>query len=386
MKSTLIIVDSKSPYAEECFRPLGEVRVLPTPEITSTTLRDADAVIVRSETLVGPGLLEGTSIRFVGTATIGTDHIDLPYLAQKEIAFASAPGSNANSVAEYVATGLLVLASHLNLSLSRLTLGVVGVGNVGSRVVRVGESLGMRVLKNDPPLERSSRSAEYVALDRIMDADIVTLHVPLTREGTDPTYHLFDEARIRRMKPGSILVNTSRGAVVETGGMKQALRDTHLRAAFLDVWEKEPAIDTDLLTLAALGSPHIAGYSFDGKVNAARMMFDALRKHLGVEAAWSLGVAMPPPERPVLTIPRGERSEQESLRDVLTACYDIARDDTDLRNMLQLLPDERPGYFRKLRSGYRTRREFAATTVRVPSPQHHLSESLRSLGFCVELT
>jgi erythronate-4-phosphate dehydrogenase len=383
MKSTLIIVDAKSPYAEECFRSLGEVRVLPTAEITTAALRNAEAVIVRSETHVGPDLLEGTAVRFVGTATIGTDHVDLPYLTRRGIAFASAPGSNANAVAEYVATGILELAARLHLSLNTLTLGVVGVGNVGSRVARVGETLGMRVLRNDPPLERVHGSDGLVSLDSLMEADIITLHVPLTRDGADPTHRLFDDTRLRKMKPGSILVNTSRGPVVATGALKGVLREGHLRAVILDVWEKEPAIDVDLLSLAAIGSPHIAGYSFDGKVNASRMMFEALRKHLGAKAEWSLSVPMPAPEQAVVTVPADDRPDQERLHSVLGVCYDIMRDDRDMRKMIDLASAERPGCFRKLRSGYRVRREFTATTVRLPSSLVRLADAIRSLGFPV---
>jgi erythronate-4-phosphate dehydrogenase len=363
---------------------MGELRVVPTPEITQANLRDVDAVIIRSETRVGPDLLDGTNVRFVGTATIGYDHVDLAYLQRRGIGFASAPGSNANSVAEYVATALLVWAGRRTSSLKGMTLGVVGVGNVGRRIVRVGEALGMNVLKNDPPLARTRGPQGFSDLDELMRADILTLHVPLTKTGIDATYHLFDAERLRKMKPGGVLVNTSRGAVVETGALREALQSGRLGAAVLDVWENEPNIDAALLGQVALGTAHIAGYSFDGKMNAARMMFDALCQHFALQTPWPSINALPPAEHPIITLQNDQASCEEALRRVLTTCYAIERDDQDLRALLQRTPEERPQIFRHLRSHYRTRREFAATTVYVPVGRDDVSGALKKLGFTVE--
>ncbi|HTY58756.1 MAG TPA: 4-phosphoerythronate dehydrogenase, partial [Bacteroidota bacterium] len=271
-----IAVDRNIPLAGSAFAGLGNVTLLETTAVTPANVRDAGALVIRSETRVGPGLLEGSAVRFVGSATIGTDHIDIPYLASKGIAFANAPGSNANSVKEYVLAALLTLARRGGFGLRGKTLGIVGVGNVGSRVSGMARSLGMTVFENDPPRARKEGGGAFLPLDALMEADIVTLHVPLTRTGSDPTYHLFDAGRIGRMKPGSILLNTSRGAVVETAPLSRALRDGHIAAAVIDVWEGEPLIDTGLLGLAALGTPHIAGYSIDGKVKAAGMVRAAL--------------------------------------------------------------------------------------------------------------
>jgi len=375
-----IVVDSKNPFLAEALAPFADARALATPEITRETLAGADAVIVRSETRIGPSLLDGTRVQFVGTATIGTDHVDLDYLRGRGIHFASAPGSNANSVAEYVATALLVAAGRLGWTLRGKTLGVVGVGNVGSKVVRVGEALGMTVLQNDPPLAHQTGASRFLHLEALMEADILTLHVPLTREGEFPTYHLVDRARIARMKPGTLLLNTSRGGVVDSTALVSALKGGQLTGAILDVWEGEPAIDMNILSLSLLGTPHIAGYSFDGKINAARMMFEEVCRHFGWPAAWNPPGAMPPPAHESVTFdPAGE--PETVLRAILSACYDIEADDRALRSLMNAPPGDRPVLFRGLRSAYPVRREFAATRVEGRPGAGDLLHRLRMLGF-----
>jgi len=376
----IVIVDAKNPFLAEALAPHCTVRTLPTAEITRTALKDADAVVVRSETRVDAGLLDGTRVRFVGTATIGTDHVDTAYLAQHRIAFASAPGSNANSVAQYMAAALLVMSGRLGLNLRGLTFGIVGVGNVGSRVARVGEALGMRVLLNDPPLQRQTGDPRYLPLDALMDADVLSLHVPLTMEGADATHHLWDSLRIDRMKPGSVLVNTSRGGVVETQPLLNALVRKHLRAAVLDVWEHEPGIDAALLDHALISTPHIAGYSFDGKVNAARMMFEALNAHFRLGLAWPPPASLPPPRCAEITV-HLSGSEEETLRGILTRCYDIEEDDARIRATATMNAAERGKEFRRLRAQYPVRREFAATRVRCEAAARSLCAVLAALGF-----
>jgi erythronate-4-phosphate dehydrogenase len=366
-----IVIDSKNPFLAEALAPFAHVRALNTLEITRETLTGADAVIVRSETKIGPSLLGGTAVQFVGTATIGTDHVDLTYLRERGIHFASAPGSNANSVAEYLTTALLVAAGRLGWTLRGKTLGVVGVGNVGSKVVRVGEALGMTVLQNDPHL---------VPLEALMDADILTLHVPLTGEGEFPTYHLVDRERIGRMKPGTLLLNTSRGGVVDSAALASALETSRLAGAILDVWEGEPAIDMNLLSLSLLGTPHIAGYSFDGKINAARMMFGEVCCHFGWPAVWNPPGALPPPERDIVAFDTAGEPEA-ALRAVLSVCYDIEADDRALRLLLHAPATDRPALFRRLRSAYPVRREFAATRVDAPTGAGDLHHRLAMLGF-----
>jgi erythronate-4-phosphate dehydrogenase len=334
--------------------------------------------VIRSETKVGPGLLEGSRVRFVGTATIGTDHIDTAYLSSRGIAFANAPGSNANAVKEYVLAALLVLSSRDRFTLRGRTLGVVGVGHIGSKVVKMARALGMTILSNDPPLARAPESAAFVPLDDLMQADIVTLHVPLTRTGADRTYRLFDRKRLAAMKPGSILINTSRGAVVDGGALKDALRRGHLRAAVLDVWEGEPEIDGELLGLASLGTPHIAGYSMDGKVNAVVMIRQALSRVLSEAPEWDPEI--PPPDVRRISL-AGEDDPERALGSAVRQCYDIEFDDRQMRILLGESPEARSGYFMKLRTAYRIRREFSAVEVEITSELQGVRRALESAGF-----
>ena len=376
-----IVIDAKNAVGASLFRRLGEVRLAATPEITRETLLDADAVVVRSETRVDADLLEGTPVRFVGTATIGTDHVDTDYLRSRGVAFASAPGSNANAVAEYVAAALSVLCGRLRVEPSGLTLGVVGVGNVGGKVVRVAEAFGMSALLNDPPLARLTKDPRFLELDELMASDIITLHVPLTHTGQDATYHFFDSRRIGQMKHGAVLINTARGAVVETEALVDALRSGHLAAAVIDVWENEPSIDARLLELAALATPHVAGYSLDGKVNAARMIFEALCRHVGRQVSWDWEDDLPPPARAELTVVPDRRAPGRNLREAILACYDIEADDARLRGHGMQPGEAIADRFRRLRATYPPRREFFTTRVKLTPEDASLRRALLLLGF-----
>lgn len=378
----IVAADSKLLFARSAFGLLGEVRWLETPQMVRSNVADADALLIRSETRVGKELLDGTSVRFVGTATIGTDHVDLAYLKERGIAFAAAPGSNANSVAEYVVGAMLELAERRSWTLAGKTVGIVGVGNVGSKVLRCASALGMHPLLNDPPLANATHSPRYVSLDALMEVDIVSLHVPLTRDGLYPTYHFFGASRIRRMKKGAILINTSRGAVAETGALKEALQGHHLGGAVLDVWEGEPGIDPDLLAAADIGTPHIAGYSFDGKFHAARILFDALARFSGVDATWQPPGTLPPPVSTDIAAPESLRGE-DAVRFLVRQCYDIRVDDQALRAVLGRPAADRDATFRALRTNYRDRREFPATTIHIPPGSHAITPVLAALGFQV---
>ncbi len=374
----LIIADSKTPLPQD-FSRLGELRQLPTKEITHDALRDAEMLVVRSETRVDRALLEGTQVRFVGTATIGTDHVDLNYLHERGIGFASAPGSNANSVAEYLCAALLELERQGGLAPSGAILGIVGVGNVGSRVVRVARSLGMEVLLNDPPLARATGNPRYLPLDSLMEADVITLHVPFTRTGTDPTFHLFDASRIATMKKGSILINTSRGGVVDGQALKDALRNGRIDRAVLDVWEKEPNIDAELLAGVAIGTPHIAGYSRDGKTRAAEMIYDAACRFFHAEPPAPL--TGPAQETAAISVSPETDRFYPFLRGAVSQAYDIMMDDADLRRLLTKPAEERGDFFRSLRARYRVRKEFTNFEVRIHPSQESFGPRLAALGF-----
>jgi erythronate-4-phosphate dehydrogenase len=376
------VVDQRIPLAHEAFDSFGEVTAVPMNEITAEQVRDADVLIIRSEIKVNRSLLDRSRVKFVGTTTIGTDHLDTDYLRTAGIAFASAPGCNSNSVKEYVVAALLYLSVEKGIPLGGKSIGIVGVGNVGSKVATVARALGMTVRENDPPLARSTGDPRFVTLDELMDCDIVTLHVPLTQTGSDPTFHLFDQRRIGLMKRGAILINTARGAVVETGALRRAITTHHLSHTIIDVWENEPRIDTDLLPLVTLGTPHIAGYSWEGKFNGVRMIRDAVVRHFGFSSSlWNPLRRLNVPGVPMLRVPPSVASVNETLQEVVRQCYDITLDDGNIRRMLTMPTVDQPAYFAQLRSNYRVRREWSNVTVHVPHDRAEFTNGLTQLGF-----
>jgi erythronate-4-phosphate dehydrogenase len=378
-----IVADRNIPFVVKAFAPFGEVTALPTTAITRDAVRRADALIIRSETKVTAPLLEGSRVRFIGSASIGTDHADLDELADRGIVFANAPGCNADSVKEYIAAALLHIAREKSFALRGAILGIVGAGSVGRKVASAASGLGLTVLLNDPPRARDEGPAGFVSLDDAMAADIVTLHVPLTRSGEDATYHLFDAGRLARMKRGSVLVNASRGAVVDSRALLRALTGGHPAAAVLDVWEGEPDIDYGLLARVPLGTAHVAGYSMEGKANAVRLIREAFCRHFGLDAPWDPAAELPPPEVREIEVGSEVLPAEDVLRRVVSACYDIRVDDKLLRRGASLPAEKRPDYFRGLRAGYRPRREFSNVTVRLPRIHEGLKSPIAALGFKV---
>ena len=374
-----IVADENIPFAEEVFGRLGEVRLMSGREMSRDALGDAEVLFVRSVTKVGRELLEGTSVRFVATATIGADHVDEDYLAACGIGFSSAPGCNARSVAEYVTAALLVTADRGGFRLAGKTIGIIGVGNVGSRVEEKARILGMTPILNDPPLERRTGDGRFRPLEELLDADIITLHVPLTKTGRDTTLHLCDAAMLDRLRPGCIVVNTSRGAVVDGGALKARLDAGRLHAV-LDVWEGEPSIDADLLKLVGIGTPHIAGYSLDGKANGTMMVYRAACGFLGIEAE-DVQLDLPAPEPAELTIAASGRDDEDVIREAVLGGYDILRDDAMLRKITELDAAGRGPYFDHLRKTYPVRREFPSRTVNVRGGSPELAERIAALGF-----
>lgn len=377
----LIFADENIPFAREAFGTLGEVITFSGRTLQKRQLKDGDILLVRSVTRVTRELLEDTKIKFVATATIGTDHIDIDYLKEKGIGFANAQGSNANSVAEYVITAILFLANRFRFSLSGKTLGVIGVGNVGSVVVRMAKGLGIDVIENDPPLARRTGDSRFKDIGDVIKADIVTLHVPLYYEGIDATFHMFNEGLLSSLKKDAILINTSRGGVVETGALCKAIRQKRLLATVIDVWENEPEIDTELLRSVDIATPHIAGYSFDGKVNGTSMIYKACAEFFGLRATWRQEEVMPEPPRRNLYV-ETYGSDEEILWKTIQKIYDIERDSQSLRKMLYLKPQERGSYFDILRKEYPVRREFFNTTLKFSHGYRKtVIDKFASLGF-----
>ncbi len=346
-----LAVDENIALGKEAFSLFGEVRLFNGRNVKARDIKDCEILIVRSVTPVNAELLENTAVRFVGTATIGTDHIDTEYLETKGIAFASAPGSNAFSVAEYVFAGLLRLSEKYGFNLRRKSIGIIGYGNVGGKVGMFAEALGMNVIKNDPPLEDAGQTG-FSALEDALRCDIVTFHTPLIKSGKYKTFHLLDERKMSRLKDEVILINTSRGAVVDNSALVEFAEKKKIRL-IMDVWENEPNINAELAELAEFATPHIAGYSVDGKINGTKMIFDALNKFLNSGKKWNFG-NNPSPQKIDC---RECNSTEEVLASVFKVAYPI---DEDSEKFKQALFSEE-GIAKKfdlMRKNYRIRYEL----------------------------
>ena len=281
-----IIADENIPFADEAFSALGDVALLAGRSIDHASMQDADLLFVRSITKVNETLLRDSRLKFAATATIGTDHIDQGYLEKRGIGFAYAPGCNANSVSEYILSGILELSRRYSFSLAQKIIGIIGVGNVGLRVEEKCRGLGMNVLLNDPPLAHQTGDEKYRPIDELLQqADIITVHVPLTKSGEDATLGMLNKDFLGRMKRGCILFNSSRGKVGIDSDILSAIKSHQIKAA-LDVWETEPVVNLELMQHCEFASPHIAGYSYDGKVNGTQMIYNAACEFLNIEPQW----------------------------------------------------------------------------------------------------
>jgi erythronate-4-phosphate dehydrogenase len=380
-----IVADANIPFVAECFSSIGDVTVVGGRQMPPDVVANADVLLVRSITPVNADLLVGSKVRFVATATIGVDHVDTDYLQRQGIGFASAPGSNANSAAEYVIAGMLEMGQKYEINLANESIGIVGVGNVGSRVAAKCAALGMDVRLNDPPLQRQTGDARYLPLKELCSCDFITLHTPLTFEGQDKTYHLANEEFFGSLKPGCVFVNASRGGVVDTGALKTAIRSGRLKAVVLDVWEGEPEIDTELLQMIDIGTPHIAGYSLDGKVNGLIMIYDSVCEYFSIEPKFDVEDFLPEPAVPELTVNPDSRSENEVLLEAVSKVYSITTDDAALREMLGSRTADRGKFFDNLRRNYPVRREFQSTTVFVEDEANNLVAKLAGIGFEVKM-
>ncbi|MEN8215952.1 MAG: 4-phosphoerythronate dehydrogenase [Pseudomonadota bacterium] len=369
-----IIADENIPYVHTAFASLGEVRTVIGRHLNRADLGDAEVLLVRSVTQVNEKLLAGSAVRFVGTATIGLDHIDLNYLSKKSIAFASAQGSNATSAAEYVISALLIIAERQGFQLGDKTVGIIGCGNVGSRVLKKLKALGVECIIHDPPLQEKTGNRDYVDLDSVLCADIITLHVPLSKGGRYPTEHLINADFLAKLQDKVILVNTSRGAVVDETALleRQAARPT--MTTILDVWKNEPNINQLLLQRASLGTPHIAGYSFDGKVRGTEMLYAAVCENQQAQ------ITLPAAPLTRLTF-SNTIDDKAAIQTAVMASYDVRRDDAALRRISQATQPS--AYFDNLRKNYPMRREFSCVEIELPAEKSALAAQLRGLGFTV---
>lgn len=349
-----IVIDENIEFGNEAFNQFGETILSQGRKITNDMLKDTDALIVRSITKVNEELLKGTNVKFVGTATIGTDHLDKDYLDSANIKYASAPGCNSFAVTEYILTAISLIAHEQNFNLEDKTLGVFGYGNIGTKITRYAKEIGMKVVVNDPPLERAGYDYDFSDLEEVLNCDIITCHVPLNKSGQDKTVHLLDEKRINKLKQGTILLNSSRGPVVDNKSLLNRISNQNDLTVVLDVWENEPAINQELLTKVFLGTQHIAGYTYEGKVNGTVMVYNSLCEFFNEDKSWT------PTLKKVEDDKINPPSEQITnlLYYITNKIYSIEENSNTLKNNSQLSSEEFAKQFDLLRKNFKLRREF----------------------------
>lgn len=341
-----IVIDDKIPYIKGEAERLGETVYLRGDSICAADVRHADVLIIRTRTRCNRQLLEGSSVRFIATATIGYDHLDTDYLAQAGIAWTNCPGCNAASVAQYIHSSLLLLDEAGHIQLPHTTVGIVGVGHVGSKVEQAVRALGCRVLLCDPPRQERGEQGFCSLADIAAQADVVTFHTPLTRSGCHATLHMADTDFFNRLQRRPVLINSGRGEVVDEVALKAALDSGQVRCAVIDTWEHEPNIDRGLLERVFLSTPHIAGYSADGKANGTRMALEAVARHFGLDLSFNIQAPMLP-ENYAYSM---EHFSPRHPHAPYLRFYDPRRDSDALK--------KRPEDFERLRGDYPLRREF----------------------------
>ena len=369
-----IIIDDKIPYIRGAFEKVAEVVYLPGNKTTLEVVKDADAIITRTRTICNENLLQGSSVKFIATATIGYDHIDTEYCRQTGIEWKNAPGCNAESVNQYIASALFSYSMRKRTDLSGKTIGIVGVGQVGSRVAKTCETIGMKVLLNDPPRERAEGSGKFVPLKTIQEeADIITFHVPLKMSGLDATFHMVNKEFLLNLRNKPLIINSCRGEVFNSDDVLNTLKSGNISGAIIDCWENEPEINLELLKLVDFGTPHIAGYSKDGKANGTKMSVQAVSKFLNLGLDNWKPSKVEPPENPVVEIDGNQRREYSILAEAILSTYAIENDDELLR--------KEPKNFEKLRGDYPVRREFGSFTIKAKNIETETLEKLNKLGF-----
>jgi erythronate-4-phosphate dehydrogenase len=369
-----IVIDDKIPYIKGAFEPVAEVIYLPGSKTTPEVVRDADALITRTRTLCNEKLLGGSRVKFIASATIGYDHIDTAYCEKAGISWTNAPGCNAKSVEQYIAAALFTWPLKKRIKLEGKTIGVVGVGNVGSKVARFCKNIGMKVLLNDPPRARLEGDGNFVSINTIRrESDIITFHVPLEITGVNATFHLVDNGFFSDLPGKPLLINSCRGEVFDTKAVIEAIKRNTISDFIADCWENEPEIDPEILNLSFLATPHIAGYSRDGKANGTMMSVQAVSRffNLGLDQWNPRDVESP--ENNILKIDGTHRDGESILAEAVLGTYDIEGDDDALRKNQQ--------HFEKLRSDYPVRREFPFYKVETQNVSVATQEKLKKIGF-----
>lgn len=374
-----ILIDENMPYAESLFCQLGDVILKPGRTLTADDLIDIDALMIRSVTKVNESLLaKANRLKFVGTATAGMDHVDQTLLAERGIFFTAAPGCNKVGVAEYVFSVLMVLAQQQGFSVFDKTVGIIGAGQVGSYLAQCLTGLGIKVLLNDPPKQAQGDSRHFTPLPTLLEqADVITLHTPITRHGEWATYHLIDESILQGLRGDQILINAARGPVVDNAALKARLQQQDGFTAALDVFEFEPQVDLTLLPLLAFATPHVAGYGLEGKARGTTMIFNYYSEFLGQPFRANPSHLLPIAPIPEVTLNR--QWDEATLLNLTQLIYDVRRDDALFRRKIH-----RPGAFDHMRKQYWDRREYSA--IRLVGNESCRLEPLAKLGFNIEVT
>ncbi len=391
-----ILIDENMPYAASLFSQFGHVIAKVGRSLTPEDLIDIDALMIRSVTTVNDDLLaKANKLRFIGTATAGVDHIDVNALKRRDIAFCAAPGCNKIGVAEYVLSALLVLGQRFDFSIKTRKVGIVGAGQVGSYLAKCLEALDIDYRLCDPLKAKEGDKRTFVSLNELIDqCDVISLHTPLTTSGPFPTYHLIGEKELKAMAEGSIIINAARGSVIDNIALKKVLKQKSLLAV-LDVFEKEPLVDLELLSLLTFATPHIAGYGLEGKARGTCMIFNAYLDFLAKEKAsikstypFCLGdikaidsIASLLPKAPFPSLTLSQKWNEDHLMSLTQLIYDIRKDDGAFRRMMAIKAMQKEN-FDKLRKNYWDRREYSAITV-TACAQFGV-HSLAQLGFTVE--
>jgi erythronate-4-phosphate dehydrogenase len=374
-----LVIDENIPLAMRFFGEFGDIVELPGRSISADDVADADILIVRSITQVNESLLKNSKVRFVGSCTIGMDHVDTQYLDQRGIKYTNAPGCNANSVVEYLLSCLSILTETHGMDWNKLSVGIVGYGNVGSLLAQRLKKLGMRFCAYDPFLS----DPELVSFEDVLACDVITLHVPLTTDTDYPTYHLFNAEVLARLQAHQVLINASRGAVIDNQALLAALNQENSFTAILDVWENEPVIDLALARKVLIGTPHIAGYSYDGKVAGTEMVYRTLCQHVGFPVRHTSGQFLEEPPLAQMTF-TSTADVDWSIHTAIRACFDVRHDHSLLQTSLHLPEAQRAAAFDQFRKTYRCRREFSGIKVKLKQVDSELHTKFKALGFKIK--
>jgi len=369
-----IVIDNKIPFTKGILEPYAEVEYVSADHISNSLLKSADALLIRSVTKCDRSLLEGTQVKIIATATIGFDHIDTGYCQQNGISWKNAPGCNSTAVQQYTINALLYLGKTFNIDITKLTLGIVGVGNIGSKVAASTHALGMTVLLNDPPRQHTENSDEFIDIEVIKNqANIITFHVPLNLEGKDKTYHMVDEKFIAELKRNPFIINTARGEVIDSEALYYSIREKRLQKPILDVWENEPYIKPYLIDEILLGTAHIAGYSIEGKARGTLMAILEIADFFGIDIDKKELADKIMPQKQNIMVNCKNQNDTETINSLLSNTYDIENDNQLFKYNYH--------NFEKLRSEYNYRHDYSGYQLMFMNCEEKTKKKFQALGF-----